>query len=135
MKYNEITYKVIKDNQEIEKNVKFRLESGPSRTLEKETGKSIIEYVQDESMTMVLTMLRYMRVFEDKTITTNAIEELYDELIDSGWTYKRIIQDIIYETLVISGFLEESEWEEMKKEAEELKKILKEKQRAALQNI
>ena len=135
MKYNEITYKVIENNEEIEKNVRFRLESGPSTTLERETGKSIIEYVQDESMTMVITMLRYMRMWEDKTITTQTVEKLYDTLIDNGWTYKKIIQDIIYETLVISGFLEESEWEEMKIEAEKLKKILKEKQQKALENI
>ena len=39
---------------------------------------------------------------------------LFDELVDSGMTLKQILMDIIYETLVVSGFLEKEDWEEMK---------------------
>lgn len=141
MNYNEIELNIYQQNENGEKeiketkNVKFRLLSGDCVTLEKETKKSIIEYIQDESITMVTTMLRYMRMFEDRTITINQAQKLYDELIDDGWTYKKIIQDIIYETLVCSGFLEETEWKEMKKQTEQLAKKLKEEQKKALESI
>lgn len=141
MNYNEIELNIYQQNENGEKeiketkNVRFRLLSGDCVTLEKDTKKSVIDYIQDESITMVTTMLRYMRMSEDRTITINQAQKLYDELIDDGWTYKRIIQDIIYETLVCSGFLEETEWKEMKLQTEELAKKLKEEQKKALENI
>ena len=141
MNYNEIELNIYQQNENGErevketKNIRFRLLSGDCVTLEKDTKKSVIEYIQDESITMVTTMLRFMRMSEDRTFTINQAQKLYDELIDDGWTYKKIIQDIVYETLVCSGFLEEAEWKEMKLQTEELAKKLKEEQKKALENI
>ena len=133
MNYKEIEYNIY-ENGEIKetKTERFRLTSGACQTLEKATNKPILEYLQDESMTTVLTILRYMKFFEDKTYTINQAEELYDRLVDNGWTFKKILQDIIYETLVVSGFLEESEWKEMKETTNQLMKELKEEQKKAL---
>ena len=69
-------------------------------------------------MTMMCTLLRYMV----KEINGEAVknysfknaQELFDELVDSGLTLKQILMDVIYETLVVSGFLEKEDWEEMK---------------------
>lgn len=107
--------------------VKFRLTSENAYMMEEKMKKSILEFLQEESMTMVLTTLRYMRMWEQPQFSIKDAQKLYDNLVDNGWTYKRIIQDIIYETLVVSGFLEEAEWTEMKQQAEEVKKKLKEK--------
>ena len=51
---------------------------------------------------------------------------LMDEFIDSGMTLKSILYNVIYETLVVSGFLEKEDWEEMKQaETQASKKVQK----------
>lgn len=135
MNYKEITYNTYENGEVKEtKTLRLRLTSGNARTLEKEIGKSTIEYLESESITVATTMIRFMRMFEDKTITINQAEQIYDELVDDGWTLKKVIY-LIYETLVVSGFLEQSEWEEMKQQAEEILAKLKEEQKKALLNI
>jgi len=100
------------------KELKLRLTSGECIEIENITKKSILEYVQEESMTMMCTLLRYMIKEidgeEKKNFSFKNAQELFDELVDSGMTLKQILMDIIYETLVISGFLEKEDWEEMK---------------------
>ena len=51
---------------------------------------------------------------EQKNFSLKNAQALFDELVDSGVTLKQILMDIIYETLVVSGFLEKEDWEEMK---------------------
>ncbi len=100
------------------KELKLRLTSGECIEIENATKKSILEVIQEESMTMMCTLLRYMV----KEINGEAVknysfknaQELFDELVDSGLTLKQILMDVIYETLVVSGFLEKEDWEEMK---------------------
>ena len=100
------------------KELKLRLTSGECIEIENATKKSILEYVQEESMTMMCTLLRYMVKeidgVEQKNFSLKNATALFDELIDSGLTLKQILMDVIYETLVVSGFLEEEEWAEMK---------------------
>ena len=100
------------------KELKLRLTSGECIEIENATKKSILEYVQEESMTMMCTLLRYMikEINGEKpnNFSFKNAQELFDELIDNGLTLKHILMDIIYETLVVSGFLEKEEWEEMK---------------------
>lgn len=100
------------------KELKLRLTSGECIEIENATKKSILEVIQEESMTMMCTLLKYMV----KEINGEAVknysfknaQELFDELVDSGLTLKQILMDVIYETLVVSGFLEKEDWEEMK---------------------
>ena len=132
MKYNEI---IVKDEEENEIVYKFRLTSGDCISLEDKVKKSTIEYVQDESITMAVTMIRYMRMWEKPNISMQEAQQIYDTLINNGWTFKRILQDIIYETLVVSGFLEEADWLEIKKQTEELTKRLKEERKNALDKV
>ena len=100
------------------KELKLRLTSGECIEIENVTKKSILEYVQEESMTMMCTLLRYMikEINGEKpnNFPFKNAQELFDEIIDNGLTLKQILMDIIYETLVVSGFLEKEEWEEMK---------------------
>lgn len=123
MNYNEI---ILKDNSGEEVVLKFRMTSGSSIELEEKMKKPMMAYLQDESITMVVTMLRYMRMWEEKNIGMQKAQEIYDLLVDNGWTYKRILQDIIYETLVKSGFLEAQEWEQIKAQTEAITKRLME---------
>lgn len=96
------------------KELRLRLTSGDAMEIENMTKKKITEYLQEESMSMVITILRYLNKWENKNFSLNNAQQLYDELIDSGMSMKSILINIIYEALVVSGFLEKSEWEEMK---------------------
>lgn len=110
MKY---TY-ILKNGKEL----KLRLTSGECIEIENSSGKSILDYVQEESMTMMCTLIRYMikeiNGEEVKNFSYKNAQALFDELVDDGLTLKKILMDIIYETLVVSGFLEKEDWEEMK---------------------
>lgn len=100
------------------KELKLRLTSGECIEIENATRKSILEYIQEESMTMMCTLLRYMvkevNGEEQRNFSLKNAQALFDELVDSGMTLKQILMDVIYETLVVSGFLEKEDWEEMK---------------------
>ena len=100
------------------KELKLRLTSGECIEIENITKKSILEYIQEESMTMMCTLLRYMvkeiNGEEQRNFSPKNAQALFDELVDSGMTLKQILMDVIYETLVVSGFLEKEDWEEMK---------------------
>lgn len=135
MNCKEITYNTYESGEIKEtKTLRLRLTSGNVRTLEKEIGKSVLEYIEEQTVPTATTILRFARMFEDRTITINQAEQIYDELIDDGYTLKKVFY-LLYETLVVSGFLEKSEWEEMKATSEDVLKKLKEEQKKALQNI
>ena len=108
-----------------QKELKLRLSSGDSIEIENKEKKSVTAFIQNESITMIVTLLRYLRKWEDKNFSFNQAQQLYDELIDSGMTMKRILTDVIYEALVVSGFLEKEEWEEMKRLQEKMNKEAK----------
>lgn len=100
------------------KELKLRLTSGECIEIENATKKSILNYIQEESMTMMCTLLRYMikEINGEKpnNFSFKNAQDLFDELVDDGMTLKQILMDVIYETLVESGFLEREDWEEMK---------------------
>lgn len=123
MKY---TY-VLKNGKEI----KLRLTSGECIEIENASKKSILDYVQEESMTMMCTLLRYMvkevNGEEQKNFSLKNAQMLFDEMVDDGMTLKQILMDVIYETLVVSGFLEKEDWEEMKTAQTQASKKLQKK--------
>ena len=114
--------------------IQFKYRSIDCINLEKEVKKPLLQYVQGEDMTMCINLLLYAKKFENEKFSKDDACELYDKLIDAGWTFKQIIQDIIYETLVVSGFLTKKEWEEAKKETEELRQKLKKKMMDTIAN-
>ena len=123
MKYYTFNY----TNKEGEqKELHLRLTSADAMEIENIKKKTITEFLQEESMSMIITMLRYLRKWEDKNYSLNNAQMLYDELIDSGLSMKSIIINVIYEALVVSGFLEKEIWEEMKKQLKQAEKKAKE---------
>ena len=97
------------------KELHLRLTSSNAIEIENTKNVKLLDYLQEESMTMIITLLRYLNKWENKDFSFGQAQQLYDELIDSGLSMKRILLDVIYEPLVVSGFLEKEEWEEMKK--------------------
>lgn len=114
--------------------VQFKYRSIDCINLEKEVKMPLLQYVQGEDMTMCINLLLYAKKFENEKFSKENACELYDKLIEAGWTFKQIIQDIIYETLVVSGFLTKEEWEEAKKETEELRQKMKKKMMDTIAN-
>ena len=98
-----------------EKELKLRLTSADAMEIENMKKMPITKFLQEESIGMMITMLRYLRKWEDKNFSLSQAQALYDDLINNGISMKRILIDVIYEALVVSGFLEKDEWEEMKK--------------------
>lgn len=126
------------DSLKIELNGKvicFRLTGKADMELEEKVKMSVIDYIQNETATMCITLLQYMRMFENEKVTLEESQNLFDEFINAGWTIKRIIQDIIYETLVVSGFLEKKEWEEIKNKTKQIQEKMLKKSIEVLENI
>lgn len=101
--------------------IKFRLTSLHSIEIEKKTGVKLLDFIQDYSITTVITLLMYMRRSEVSNFSEKDATALYDRLIDNGYTLEDVIFKIIYETAVISGFLKKSDLEEVMRTQETLK--------------
>ena len=99
--------------------LKFRLTSNDCMVIEKFSGKSILEYVQNMSMTMVITMLRYMRRSSVDNFSEKDAQQLFDKFVDNGYTIARIVNEVILEGLVVSGFMSKEELTGAKDTAEQ----------------
>lgn len=113
--------------------IKLRLSSADCVEIEKNYKCKMLDYIRDYSHTTILTLLRYLRKSDDKSFSLNNACELMDKLIDNGYTLEKILYEIIYEALVVSGFLTKEELEETKKSSEQLLERNKEKIQEVLQ--
>ena len=102
--------------------LKFRLTSNDCMTIEKSSGKAFSDFIGEMSMTTVITLLRYMRRSDVHNFSQEEASDLFDKLIDNGYTLETIISDIIMETLVVSGFMKKADLEAIKGVKEEMKK-------------
>ena len=111
------------------KELKLRLTSVDDIAIEDITGKTIQECIETGSIKTICTLLRFMvkeiNGEEQKNFSLKNAQELYDELIDSGLSMNGILNDIIAETLVVSGFLEKEDWEDMKTATQASKDVKK----------
>ena len=96
--------------------IKLRLTSNDCVEIEKKTGTKLLDYIQDYSMQTILTLLMYMRRSSVPNFSMKDAGELYDKLIDSAeyQTMEKILYDVIFEGLVVSGFLKKEELESLK---------------------
>lgn len=94
--------------------IKFRLTSNDCMVIEKKTGKSIMDYIQQLSITTIIGLLMYMRRSDVPNFSEKDASMLYDRLIDNGYTLASIISDIVMETLAVSGFMSQEELKELK---------------------
>ena len=94
--------------------VKFRLTSNDCMVIEKQTGKSIGDFIEDLSMTTIITLLRYMVRSSQHDFTEEDASKLYDELIDNDYTLESIITDVILEALSVSGFMKKADLDKIK---------------------
>ena len=114
--------------------IELRMTTTNAKTLEKKTGKSIFDLVQNFNVTNITTMLLYLLKGKKENVCEKDIDDLVDKLIDNKYTYERIMMEIIFEALVVSGFLSEEQLEETKNLKEEVKENNKKKILEDLQN-
>ena len=118
MKFYEYEYETFDGES---KTLKLRLVSADMKTIERKTGVKLLDYVSDYSITTISNLLMYMNRPAIQNFSEKDADKLYDELIDAGLTLEDIYQNIIMETLVVSGFMKREELDEMKKSNEENK--------------
>nr|DAF83009.1 MAG TPA: tail assembly chaperone protein [Bacteriophage sp.] len=94
--------------------LKFRLTSNDCMVIEKKSGKSIMDYIQNLSVTTIISLLMYMRRSDVPNFSEKDAGMLYDQLIDNGWTIAKIVNDIILEALAVSGFMSKEDLTEIK---------------------
>lgn len=93
---------------------KLRLTSNDCMIIEKTSGKSILDYIQELSVTTIVTLLRYMVRSSIENFSEKDANKLFNDLVDDGYTIKEIVEDVLMEALSVSGFMSKEELEEMK---------------------
>lgn len=140
MKYFELEfeYPIFNEDGEIEKTEKEKLElrmtTTNAKVLESKTGKGIFDLVQDMSVTNISKMLMYLLKGKKDNVNEKEADKLVDKLVDAGYTYEKIMMEVIFEALVVSGFLSKEQLEEAKTLKEEVKENNKKKALEDLQN-
>lgn len=112
-----------------ENEINMRLNSSACEQIEKTYNCTLIDYVQQGSVTSIITLLQHMRAGADKNFTKNMAYGFYDELVDAGYTIESILTDIIYETLVVSGVISREALDNIKAENEKIKNMTIEEKR------
>ena len=114
--------------------IKLRLTTENSQTIEKKTGKGLFDLVQEVNIANIVTLLMYLRRGETPNFSEKETFALCDKLIDNDYTYEKIMMEIIFEALVVSGFLTKEQLEEAKTLKEEVKEKNKKRVIEDLQN-
>ena len=133
MKYFEFELEnpIFNEDGEIERTekekIELRMTTTNAKTLESKTGKSIFDLVQDMSVTNISKMLMYLLKGKKENISEKEADTLTDKLVDNGYTFEKIMMEIIFEALVVSGFLSKEQLEEAKTLKEEVKENNKKK--------
>lgn len=112
-----------------EEEINLRLNSQDCETIEKTYNCTLLDYVQQGSVTSLVTLLQYMRAGAGERFTRNMAYGFYDELIDEGYTIEKILMEIIYETLVVSGVISKEDLETIKRQQVEISNMSEEEKR------
>lgn len=112
-----------------DKEINMRLNSMDCEKIEKQYNCTLLDFVQQGSVTSLITLLQYMRNGAGETFTKNMAYNFYDELIDNGYTIEKILMNIIYETLVVSGVISQEDLDNIKNEREKVKNMTDEEKK------
>lgn len=95
---------------------KFRLTSANAVKLEREVGKNVVDFLKDFSIGNVVKLLMYMLRWNMPNITVDKTYEIYDQFMDNGYDLAKIQNDVIAETMIVSGFFPREALEEAMEE-------------------
>lgn len=103
--------------------INMRLNSSACEQIEKTFNCTLLDFVQQGSITSIITLLQHMRAGADTKFTKNMTYGFYDELIDEGHTIESILMEIIYPTLVVSGVLSQEDFDNIKEDLNKIKEM------------
>ncbi len=104
------------------KEVELRMVSADAIKIEDTYKCKLLDYIQDYSVKTIVTLLRYMlKGATKKPISMEEAQDLYDEMVDDGYTIQRMIEEIIMPACVASGLLAQSDLQMIQEKKEELK--------------
>lgn len=104
-----------------EEEINMRLISSDCEKIEKTYNCTLLDFVQQYSITSIVTLLQYMRAGAgEKNFTKNMAYSFYDELVDAGYTIATILDQIIYEALVVSGVISQEDLNNIRAEREKI---------------
>lgn len=112
-----------------EEEINMRLNSSACEQIEKTYNCTLLDFVQQGSVTSIITLLQHMRAGADRNFTKNMAYAFYDDLVDNGYTIEKILMNIIYETLVVSGVISKEDLEKIKGEQEKINNMTEEEKR------
>lgn len=115
-----------KDSEGNEKEVNLRLTSMDCENIEKQYQCSLLDYVQQGSITSIVTLLQYMRKGAGDYFTKNQAYAFYDELVDSGYTMMDILDKVIWEGLVVSGVMSKEDLANIRAEKDKVNNMTEE---------
>ena len=115
-----------KDSEGNEKEVALRLTSIDCENIEKQFNCSLLDYVQQGSITSTVNLLYYMRKGAGESFTKNMAYSFYDELVDAGYTMMDILDKVIWEGLVVSGVMSAEDLKNIRNEREKIKNMTEE---------
>lgn len=112
------------------KEIRMRLASQDCIEIEKNNGVKLLDYIQDYSITTIVTLLKYMRKGAgENNFTQNMAYDFYDELVDAGYTIETILDKIIYETAVVSGIISQEDLSNIRGKKEEINNMTDEEKK------
>lgn len=112
-----------KDSEGNEKEVGLRLTSLDCENIEKQYNCTLIDYVQQGSITSIVTLLMYMRKGAGENFSKNMAYGFYDELVDAGFTMVDILDKVIWEGLVVSGVMSAEDLANIRAERKKTKEM------------
>ncbi len=98
--------------------LRFRLKSSDAIAIEKAFKMPLLDFIQDYSIINIVTLLRYLRMSEVPNFSLNQATDLFDELVNAGYVLEKIVFEIIFEALVVSGILSKQDLDDIKTKAE-----------------
>ena len=101
----------------------MRLTSSSCEQIERQYNCTLLDYVQQGSITSLVTLLQHMRAGTGESFTRNMANGFYDELVDAGYTIEKILTDVIYEVLVVSGIISREDLNSIKEEKEKIRNM------------
>ena len=102
--------------------IKLRLTTRDCKVIEKKNNMSILDYIENVSITTISNILMYMRRSDVPNFSEKDADDLLDKLVDNGYTLEDIMYKVIYEGLVVSGFLSHQALQEIISTNQEVKK-------------
>lgn len=112
-----------KDSEGNEKEVGLRLSSLDCENIEKQFNCSLLDYVQQGTITSIVNLLYYMRKGAGENYTKNMAYGFYDELVDAGYTMMDILDKIIWEGLVVSGVMSAEDLQNIRDERKKIENM------------